>query len=193
MKDSDPENRTLTVTLAEDKSPRGKFAFNIQGSEGLKHRISSMNIQGAKDKTISFRIRSGMDELPVGDYAVSYGSISYGKDKAEGHSTSFQNVPAFTVKADETTTVELGKVSSEVRAVDLAKRYRSDVKYKTEFEEGTSLFVDVVVTGIAKEKYRSFDRKVKKENYTTNESYPAKLTIVDSDNNEVVTTDMEYG
>ncbi len=193
VKPVEGDNKTLSVSLAVDKSPRGKFAFKIHGKEDFKHRFNNATIRGAEDKTIYFSVSGGMNELPVGEYVVSSGYINYGKEKAEGHSTSFQNVPAFSIEVGKTATIELGKAQAKVQAVEVKNRYRGDKKYKTEFPEGTDVYVDVVFTGMAGETYRSFSREVKKENYTTNEDYKAKLTIVDSENKEVVSEELEYG
>ena len=81
---------------------------------------------GAEDERIYFNTQKGMDQLPVGNYSISHGSFTYGKEKPEGDSTSFQNVSAFAIKKDQTTTIELGKPEIKTQAVEQNKRYNQN-------------------------------------------------------------------
>ena len=189
--ENDPQR--LSVVLAEDKSPRGRIAFDLQGGEDFKSNLNNATLQGAKDKSIYFSISRGMEELPVGEYMISSGYVNYGKEKPDGYSTSFSKVPAFTVKDEKTTTIELGKPQPKIGAVELSNRYNSDKKYKTEFPEGTPVYLDLTFTGMAGETYSGFRQRVQKENYTTSEYMKAHLEIVDAQNNKIVSEDMEYG
>lgn len=188
-----PLAKTLKVSLIEDKTPRGKIALNIQGKEAMKHRLSSANIRGSEDKTVYFQIGQGMNELPVGSYEISYGSFQYGKETLEEYYTSFRNIPAFSMKADQETTIEVGKPEVKLQAVELSKRYHSDKQYKTEFPEGTEIYIDAAFVGLAKETYSSFDQRVKKEDYWTHETMKARIKIVDAQGNEIANQELEYG
>lgn len=188
-----PSTQSMKISLIEDKTPRGKIALKVNSKEELKHSLNSASLRGAKDKTVYFNIQKDMSELPTGDYAISYGYIQYGKEKTEEYSTSFQDVPAFDVKKDQTTTIELGKPEIKIQAVELNKRYNSNKVYKTEFSEGMEIYIDASFVGMAKETYRGFDQRVQKENYTTNESIKARILIKDSQGSEVVNKELEYG
>jgi hypothetical protein len=194
---SEGDSNKLIVGIAEDKSKRCKIAFKINGGEDFKHRLNNANLQGAKDKTINFTVMQGMNELPVGEYAVSSGYVRYGStnsnDETYGYNTSFHNASGFTARSDKTTTIELGKPVVKVQAVESKKRYNSNKKYKTEFSKPAEIYIDASFVGISGETYRRFARQVKKKNYSTQEKLKAHIRIVDEQNNEIVSKDMEYG
>ena len=188
-----PENQTIKITFIEDKSPRGSIAINVKGKEGLKNKLSYSNLHGDTDNTLHFNIREGMNELPAGDYNISYGSFLYGKEDIDEYSTSFRTIPAFTVKADETTTVELGKPEIKIQAVELNKRYNSDKAYKTEFPEGTVVYIDAAFVGMSGETYQNFQQRFKKNDHYRQEDLKARILITDSKGSEVVNKELEYG
>ena len=187
------DNQKISVILTEDKSPRGKIAFKVHGQEGFNYAVNNATLRSPEDKMICFSINRDIDELPVGDYAISSGYINYGQEKAEGYSTSFSSIPAFAIKASETTTVQFGKPKAVIRAVELNKRYNSDKEYKTEFSEDTPIYLDVLFSGMAKETYRGFQQRIQRENYTTQEYIKAQMTIVDAQGNTVVSEELEPG
>jgi uncharacterized protein (DUF2141 family) len=189
----DDDNQTLTVRFSEDKSPRGKIAFKVYGSENFKHDVTSATLQGSEDKTIYFSIALGMDELPIGEYVVSSGYLNYGQANRNDFSTSFGSLPACAIKADETTTVELGKPQVKIAAIELNKRYNSEKEYKTEFAEGSPVYIDVSFAGMAKETYRGFQQRIQKENDINMDYIKAQLAIVDGDNNTIVSENLEPG
>jgi hypothetical protein len=189
--DSDPQR--LVVILAEDKSPRGKIAFKVHGVEDFNHRLNDANLRHPKNNRINFSITGDMQELPVGEYVVSSGYLDYGSEEPLDYSTSFNGVPAFAITAGETTTVEFGKPQAKLRAVELTQRYNSNKEYKTKFSEGTPIYLDLTFSGMAGETYRGFQQRVQKENYVTQEYMKARLEIVDSAENPVLSEDMEYG
>jgi hypothetical protein len=188
-----PSNQSIKISFIQDKTPCGKIALKVNGKEEFKYSLNHANLNGAEDGTVHFNIQKGMDQLPVGDYTISYGSFAYGKEKPEGYSTSFQNVPAFAITKDRITTIELGKPEIKIQAVEENKRYHGDKTYKTEFSEGTAVYIDAAFVGIAKETYRGFDLQVQKENYTAHESIKARILITDSKGSEVVAKELEYG
>lgn len=190
---SDAADGSLKVHLYEDKTPRGKLALKIQGKDGVKSKLSSANLQGVKDKTIYFNVADSVEKFPIGEYVISYGNINYGKEDVYDYSTSFRNIPAFTIKEDNTVTVEIGSPKLNVQAVELNKRYHSNKQYKTEFPEGTAVYIDAAFTGITGETYGSFNQRVQKEDYITSETIKARIRMVDDKGNEVVSQDLEYG
>lgn len=188
---NDPKR--LFVVLAEDKSPRGRIAFKVHGGDNFNHRLNNANLSGPKDHRIKFSITGDMQELPVGEYAVSSGYLNYGSNEPLEYSTSFSSVPAFAITDGETTTVEFGRPQAKLRAVELKHRYHSNKEYKTQFPEGTPIYLDLTFTGMAGETYRGFQQRVQKENYITQEYTKAHLEIVDSAGHPVLSEDMEYG
>ena len=188
-----PDAKTITVSLIEDKTPRGKIALDIKGKDTFKHDLGYASLQGVDDKTIYFNILKGMDGLPVGDYAISYGSLAYGTEESKEYYASFQNVPAFTIKENQTTTIEMGNPQVKVQAVEENKRYNDNKVYKTEFAEGTEIYIDASFVGIAKEVYGSFAHRVQKENYMNYEDIKARIVIADDKGNEVANKELEYG
>ncbi|MHC4552725.1 MAG: hypothetical protein ACYSUT_08160 [Planctomycetota bacterium] len=190
-----PLAKTIKVSLIEDKSPRGKISLDIQGKEDFEYKLTSSRIRGSEDKTIYFSIGGGMNELPVGNYNISYGSFQYGKEiEGQGtYNTSFRNVPAFAVKTDEEATIPIGQPTVNIQAVELNKRYHGDKKYKTEFPEGTDIYIDAAFVGMADETYSSFRQWVKKEHYNTYEDMKARIKIADGKGNEIANEELEYG
>lgn len=73
------------------------------------------------------------------------------------------------------------------------KRYNDDKTYKTEFPQGTELYIDAAFVGMAKESYRGFSQMVKKDNYNRQEDIKARILITDSKGNEVINKELEYG
>jgi hypothetical protein len=188
-----PENQTIKISLIEVKTPRGSIAIDVKGKEEFKNKLGYSNLHGDLDNTIHFKIQEGMNELPAGDYNISYGSFRYGKDEIDECYTSFWTVPAFTVKADETTTVELGKPEIKVQAVEEDKRYHPNKTYKTEFSKDTKIYINAVFTGMAGETYRNFKKRVQKNNYNGLENFKGRILITDSKGKKVINKEMEYG
>lgn len=189
-----PASQTIKVSLFEDKTPRGKFALDIKGKEDSPAgKLASASLQGVTDKTIYFQIQKNMDQLPVGDYVISYGSINFGEGDPPKYFTSFQNIPAFSVKENQTAMIEMGKPQIKIQAVEENKRYNDDKVYKTEFAEGTNIYIDASFVGIAKESYRGFSQYVQKENHINFEDIKGRIVIADDKGNEVIAKDLEYG
>ena len=187
-----PENQTIKITFIEDKSPRGSIAINVKGKEGLKTKGTYSNL-GEAGNTIHFHIYEGMNKLPEGEYNIYYGSFQYGKEDIDEYSTSFKTIPTFTVKANETTTVELGKPEIKVQAVEENKRYHSDKTYKTEFPQNTTIYIDAVFTGMAGETYQYFRKRTDNEGHSQHVEIKARILIADKDGKEVINKEMEYG
>lgn len=188
-----PLAKTIKVSLFEDKTPRGKMALNIQGKHEFEHLLSNASVRGAEDKTVYFRIGRGANELPAGNYKISYGSFQYGKENTEEYYTSFRDIPAFTVKEGQETTIDIGKPAVKLQAIEQDKRYNGNRKYKTEFAEGTTVYIDAVFKGKAGETYSSFSQRVQKDNYTRHEDMKARIRIVDAAGKEMINKELEYG
>ena len=188
-----PLAKTMKVSLIEDKTPRGRIALDIQGQEDLKCELGSAIIEGGADKSVYLNIRRGMGQLPVGSYAVHYGSCWYGREKPEEYCASFYSIPAVDVKADQETRIQFGKPTVTVQAVEDSKRYNDDKQYKNEFPAGTDVYIDASFVGMVKETYSSFKKRVLKENRSTTEDVKARIKIVDDAGNPVADEELEYG
>ncbi len=186
VKGTSEDGRTLQLAIAEDKSPRGKFAFNFQGKEGFKFVLGGFSLHSVHDKTIQVSLRGKGAELPVGEYVASSGRIGYGKNEARGYLTFFDHIPAFSVKKGETTTVNLGNVQAGLRIIKLKNRHK-DVQNQTEFDQGDSIFIDTVFRGASGEIYSCFKHLNNKDLNNT------LLKIYDCDKREIISGKIEYG
>lgn len=184
-----PAEKTITVSLTEDKSPRGEFALDIKGKEPIKNKLNYAYIQGADDNTVFFGIQEDMPQLPVGKYTISYAGFGYGKETTEEYYTSFQSKGvAFAVESNRKTMIELGEPKVNVQAIEQEKRYHNDKVYKDTFTEGTVVYIDASFTGIGKEIYRDFRQQDKGLG-----TLKARIKIVDDTGNEITNKELEYG
>jgi hypothetical protein len=191
---SDAVGGSLKVHLYEDKSPRGRFALNISGSEGFKSRLSSGTLLGDTDRTILFDIDERTHELPAGRYMISSGTIQFGRQSTDEYYAPFRDLPAFTVRGGNTVTVELGKPRVQVRVVKEKKRYdcRPD-DVESLYTQNTPLYIDAAFIGQAGETYSTFYQYVQRETYRTREYLNPHLKIVDETGTQIVSQDLEYG
>lgn len=185
--------KKLTAYLAEDKCPRGKMDLKIAGNEGFSYKLRHVGIIGAADETIIFDVDNRAMEVPVGEYGISYGYFNYGTGEAIDYMTSIKNVSAFTLKADQTTVVQLGEPKVKLEAVELEKRYAKDRKSMTTFTEGTSIYLNTGFVGTAGETYGSFRKYETIESRRRSMTLKGRIKIADAQGNEVVNQELEYG
>jgi hypothetical protein len=185
------KDKTLRLTLRKDTSPTGQVAVNLRGKETLRTRPTVATIVGAADKSIQFNTQDIRKALPIGDYQLSSGYVCYGVESDDQWQVSFREGPGFAVAKDETTGIDLGELTLAVKAVEEQDRYRGDVKEKTVYAKGVSLYLSPRITGKAGEAYTRFSQKGTEANQWTD--VKPHIAILDADGKEVASADMEYG
>jgi hypothetical protein len=182
------KDETVKVILDKYTGTSGELALKMSGSTDLESELTSAYINGTKDSTIYFNTSGKQDKLPTADYQLNSGYINYSRDDNKWR-LNFSEGPEFTINADKTTTIELGKPVLTVSAIDESKRYQNDVKEKTVYSKGTTILLSRKVTGAAGELYGYFWQN------TSNNSVSIKpeIKIVDPDGKEVASSEMEYG
>lgn len=184
----DGPNQTLKLTYAEDKGPRGTLALDFGSEEeNLKYALKSIYVQSAVGKAV--RMTAVGDKLPVGSYVMPNGLVHYGLENTEAHSASFRNVPAFTVQADQTTTVKVEKAQVKISAVKLKKRREAP---QTEFVEGTPVYLGVSIANKNGINVAGFSKKMKPESRWLS-TQKSRIRITDAEGKEIVNKELEYG
>lgn len=185
---SNEKDKVFKVALIEDTSPRGTISVKIDSNNTLKTKLEYATVVG-KDATINFNIGSGQSELPVGDYVLSRGKLGYGIENDREWSAEFSEGPGFVIKHDKEFVIKLGKPVLSVRAIDYNKRYRSDVKERSEFKKGIKIHLEPKIRGMAGELYGRIqyvdgDRRV---------DNPPTIQILDPDGAVFASKTLEYG
>lgn len=193
LDDQDSTSHTITLSFIEDKTPRGQLQLAVKGNTGLKSQLSRASLHGENDQTIHYTIRDGIQSLPIGDYTISYGSVKYGKEKANEFLTRFRKIPSFAIITDETTTVELGQPKLKIQAVKQEERYRGDKTYRTNFSRKDTIYIDATFIGIKDESYDGFEKRVDVKDYYRYEDLKAQIKIVSSQGKTIIDEALEYG
>jgi len=177
--------------LQKDTSPRGSLAVKVTSDGPLKSKLNYGSIKGLYDKTIHLGISGREPQLPVAAYKLDSGWIHYGANNDDDWRLSFYEGPQVKIDPQETSTVELGKPALSVHAIDEKQRYQSDPEEKTIFSKGTKIYITTKIRGKAGERYGRFSQR-KTDSRDYNDIKPI-LTIVDADNDQVLSAKMEYG
>jgi hypothetical protein len=185
------KDKTIRVSFEKDTSPTGKMTVALQGKETLKTRLTSVGIAGGTDSSIRFSVSSAESTYPVGQYRLSSAYLTYGVQSDDEWQMNFSGGPAFEIKADQTSRVELGGLTLSLRAVREQDRYRSDVKEQTTFPKGTAICLTPRIQGKAGDAYTRFSQKTAGANNVTD--VKPHLTITDPGGKQIVSTDLEYG
>ena len=182
---------TVRVVLEKDTTPTGQAALDIAGQKGLKVRPLGVRLQGAKDTSVQLYLNAAQPTLPVGQYKVSYGYVSYGLQSNDEWNVSFNDGPLFDIKAAETTRTSLGQPVLSIKAIEEKNRYVEGAKEQSTYAKGTEIYLSLQIKGKAGEVYTRFDRKNTGNNSLTGEK--PHVTIRDPDGKTVASADMEYG
>jgi hypothetical protein len=188
---SHEEGKTIRAVMDRYTGTTGKLAAKLTGNTDLKTKLTGARIIGSKDKTIYFYISGDRSELPTGAYQLNSGNIDYETDNDGKWRLNFTEGPEFAVEADNTATVEIGKPVLSISAVDESKRYRSDVKEETVYDEGKTIFLSRKVTGKTGEAYGRFSQIDTKTNRQTD--LKPSIKIVGQNGKQIASADMEYG
>ena len=185
--------KTVQVAFTKDTTPTGQLAVTLQGKETLKVRVGRSVINGAAGNSIYFQMPDTQSPLPEGRYRLANGSVSYGAGNDSDWQVTFNEGPAFEINAGKTGQIELGGLTLSVSAVDEKERYQSDVKQRSTYAKGTSIYLSPQIKGKAGEIYTRFDGV--QDLGGLNSLGPAKphIAIRDPDGKTVAWADMEYG
>jgi hypothetical protein len=185
------KDSAIRVVMEKDTTPTGQVAIDVAGQEGLKTRLTGVRLQGAKDASIQLYLNAAQPTLPVGQYKVSYGYLSYGRESNDEWNVNFENGPQFDVKAAEATRVSLGQPVLSIKAIDEKDRYVDGAKERSTYAKGTSIYLTPQIKGKAGEVYLRFAQKDTGNNNRTD--VKPHVTIRDPDGKTVAWADMEYG
>ena len=183
--------KTLRVNLEKDTRPTGRMTMRLAGKEIEKSRLSNIGIQGAADATVRFYVGGTQSPLPAMRYRLSSAYAHYGIDSDNQWRVNFTDGPEFTIEANRTTEIDLGTPVLSVRAIDERDRYRNDARERSTFPNNKGIYLTPRVRGEAGEIYMRFSqRQDATGSYTDVKPH---YTILDSDGQQVVSGDMEYG
>ena len=188
---SHEQGKRVRAILENYTGTTGELAVKLAGNTNLKAKISSASIVGSKDATIRFNVPSDQAKLPTGAFKLNSSYINYGTEKDDEWRLNFKEGPEFTIDADKTNNVELGKPVLSVRAIDEKKRYSRDVKEQTVYAKGTDVHISRIVKGKAGELYGRFSQR--KDNSRGYTDIQPDIRIVDSEGKEVVAAKIKYG
>jgi hypothetical protein len=185
------KDSAIRVVMEKDTTPTSQVAIDVAGQEGLKTRLTGIRLQGAQDASIQLYLNSTQPILPVGQYKVSYGYISYGVQSNNEWNVNFDNGPLFDIKAAETTRVSLGQPALSIKAIEEKDRYVEGAKERSTYAKGTSIYLSPQIKGKAGEVYMRFAQRTGGSNNPTD--VKPHIAIRDPDGKTVAWADMEYG
>jgi hypothetical protein len=188
---SHEQGKRLRAILEKYTGATGELAVKLNGNANLKARLSRASIVGSKDTTIRFNVSSDQAKLPTGAFKFNSSYIFYGTEKEDEWRLDFKEGSEFTIDANKTSNVEVGKPVLSIRAIDERKRYQSDVKEQTVYTKGTDIHISRIVKGKAGELYGRFSqRQDDSRRYT---DIQPDIRIVDSEGKEVAAAKIKYG
>lgn len=181
------------VLLVKDASPTGALAVRLVGSNTLGATFSSLELRGAKDKTILLRVGAskGKVTLPTGAYDLDSGALSYGTSGRQDWEVSFTDGPRATVKAGQLFEQALGQPTLRVRAIKERDRYSSNPAESATFKQGTRIYLEPKIIGLAHEIFGRFRQSSAARGQKTDR--PPRITITGPDGRQLVSKVMEYG
>ena len=185
------KDSTVRTILTKYSGDTGNLTTQLTGNTNLTAKLSNANIAGSKDPTIQFNIASEQAKLPTGSYKLNRGYVNYNTDNGDKWRLDFQEGPEFTIDADKTCNVELGKPVLSISAVDENKRYQSDVTEQTIYTKDTNVYISRIIKGKSGELYGRFYQQT--ENSRSYNAIEPDIKIVDSEGKEVVATKIKYG
>ena len=182
---SHEQGKSIRAAIEKYTGATGELAAKLAGDTNLNAELSSANIIGSKDSTIQFNISKGQSILPTGVYKLERGYIHYGREEDDKWQVSFTEGNEFTINADKTCNVELGKPELTISAVDENRRYNNPKEQRV-YSKGTNIYITRIIKGKAGETYGRFSNK--------RENIEPEIRIVDADGKEIVAaTKIKYG
>lgn len=189
---SHEKDKRIRAVLEKYTGATGELAVQLTGKTNFSSKLRNTRIIGSKDSTIRFNVPSGQSKLPTGAYKLSSGYINYGVEKDNEWRLDFKEGPEFTIDADKTNKVELGKPVLSISAIDENKRYQSNAKEQTVYSKGTNVHISRVIKGKTGELYGRFSQQID-ENTDRYTDIQPDIRIVDADGKEVVAAKIKYG
>ncbi|MHC4557472.1 MAG: hypothetical protein ACYS80_09225 [Planctomycetota bacterium] len=188
---SHEQGKRVRAVLEKYTGATGELAVKLTGNTNLKAKLSRASIVGSKDNTIRFNVPSDQAKLPTGAFKLNNSYMYYGAEKDDEWQLDFKEGPEFTLDADKTNNVEVGKPILSIKAIDEKKRYSNDVKEQTVYTKGTDIHISRIVKGKAGELYGRFSqRQDDSRRYT---DIQPDIRIVDSEGKEVAAAKIKYG
>ena len=185
------KNSAVRAILTEYTGDTGSMTTQLTGNTNLEAKLSNANIVGSKDETIQFNLASEQAKLPTGSYKLNRGYVNYSAGNGDKWRLDFKEGPEFTIDADKTCKVQLGKPVLSISAVEENKRYQSDVKEQTVYPEGTNIYISRIIKGKSGELYGRFYQQT--ENSRSYNAIEPDIKIIDSKGKEVAAAKIKYG
>jgi len=185
------KDSTVRAVLTNYTGATGDLTTQLIGNTNLQAKLSSATITGSKDPTIQFNIASEQTKLPTDSYKLSSGYVNYSAENGDKWRLDFQEGPEFTINAEKTCNVELGKPVLSISAVDENKRYQSDVTEQTIYTKDTNVYISRIIKGKGGELYGRFSQQ--DENSRNYKDIEPDIKIVDSEGKEIVAVKIKYG
>ncbi|MHC4440876.1 MAG: hypothetical protein ACYS3S_26300, partial [Planctomycetota bacterium] len=185
------KNSAVRAILTEYTGDTGNLTTQLTGNTNLEAELSSATVAGSKDETVRFKLASEQTKLPTGSYRLNRGNVNYSADNGDKWRLDFQEGPEFTIDADKTCKVEIGKPVLSISAVEENKRYQHDVKEQTVYPEGTNVYISRIIKGKGGELYGRFSQT--QENSRRYSDIQPDLKIIDSEGKEVAAAKIKYG
>jgi len=185
------KNSAVRAILTEYTGDTGNLTTQLKRDINIEAKLSSATITGTKNTTVRFNIGSEQAKLPAGSYKLNRGYVDYSSKDGDSWRLDFQEGPEFTIDADKTCNVELGKPVLSISAVEESKRNRNDVKEETVYPEGTEIFISRIIKGKGGELYGKFSQK--QEDSQRYKDIEPEIRILDSEGKEVAAAKIKYG
>lgn len=183
------------AVLVQDTSPRGSLAVKVASSNSIPAEMKWLSLDGVGDSKVYFRLAGSKKKnipLPVGSYALSRGTLSYGGPKAGDWEVSFSKGPCATIEPSKTQDVTLGQPALTVRAVEERDRYNANTSARTTFKKGAQVYLEPRIVGKSGEIFTRFRKEPEKSRGNSAER-PPTVTITAPDGKQLLSKVMEYG
>ena len=181
----------VRAILTKDTSPTGDVAVHLAGDTGLKSRLASARLRGARDDTVHFGVTGGQATLPEGQYKLDQGTIEYGRQNPGEWEVGFTEGPEITIQPRTVASVGLGKPVLAIRAINEKNRYDRDAKEESVYRKGATVYFSPKISGKNNEVYNRFAAKGSAAGNAA--AKPPRIRIVNAAGKEMVAKTMEYG
>jgi len=175
------------AVLCKETAPTGKVEVRLDQA-GPEAKLTDLQL--ASSEMASSRIdrgNSSVAELPQGGYRIS-GDLAFGTKENPGR-VSFSKESELRVVGGQTTRVEVGHPKLKLSAAAVSPQQGLSPEKKTAFPVGTLVYLDLKLMGAQGEEYGY----VFSDNPKSPPQKKPHLQILGPDNQDVVSSDLEYG